>query len=594
MSHQGIIHQTSCPYTPQQNGVAERKNRHLIETVRTLLIESHVPLRFWGDAVLSSCYLINRMPSSSIQNQVLHSILYPQSHLYSIPPRVFGSTCFVHNLAPGKDKLTPRALKCVFLGYSRVQKGYRCYSHDLRRYLMSADVTFFESQPYYTSSDRPDVSEVLPIPQVLPVPTFEGPTVTSPSPVAVPPLLTYHRRPRPAIVSNDSCHAPDPAPTAALPPASQSIPLQKELSGIDLFMADVEALEAYLNYFYCISKRWTKPLPETYDPEQVSEYFNLRPHVVALRLLEVFVAFTSAAIQIRISGLLPTSNEDVVKETSDYILGKVLKETMLNLGPTFIKIGQSLSTRPDIIGSEITKNLYAESLKQKDGDRNSTSDPVLCKEVVAAVHNFHAQSFFEKSFNVTIALIPKKMGAKQLKDFRPISLIEKHLQDSIKSSDLKAQESSFQAGGCSQLAFIKGRQIMDAILIANECVDVRKISKVPGVLYLHHSNKHCGRRQSRLVLEWRPNGLPTCPQNLMGLEYGGLSEVNGSVLLTAAKSRGISWTVPRSIKEALACWNRDGNQSGHKERWKIFPAYIWWTIWMERNQKCFENKRCSL
>lgn len=60
-----------------------------------------------------------------------------------------------------------------------------------------------------------------------------------------------------------------------------------ELSGIDLFMADVKALETYLNYFYCISKRWTKPLPETYDPELVSEYFNLRPHVVALRLLEV-------------------------------------------------------------------------------------------------------------------------------------------------------------------------------------------------------------------------------------------------------------------------------------------------------------------
>lgn len=63
--------------------------------------------------------------------------------------------------------------------------------------------------------------------------------------------------------------------------------LLTELSGIDLFMADVEALETYLNYFYCISKRWTKPLPETYDPEQVSEYFKLRPHVVALRLLEV-------------------------------------------------------------------------------------------------------------------------------------------------------------------------------------------------------------------------------------------------------------------------------------------------------------------
>ena len=52
MPHHGIIHQTSCPYTPQQNGVAKRKNRHLIETARTLLIQSHVPLRFWGNAVL--------------------------------------------------------------------------------------------------------------------------------------------------------------------------------------------------------------------------------------------------------------------------------------------------------------------------------------------------------------------------------------------------------------------------------------------------------------------------------------------------------------------------------------------------------------
>jgi len=54
--------------------------------------------------------------------------------------------------------------------------------------------------------------------------------------------------------------------------------------------------------------------------------------------------------------------------------------------------------------------------------------------------------------------------------------------------------------------------------------------------------------------------------------------------------RGITWTMPRNTAEVLACWNRDGNQSGHKERWKIVPACIWWTIWSERNQRCFENK----
>ena len=75
---------------------------------------------------------------------------------------------------------------------------------------MSVDVTFFESQPYYTSSDHFDVSMVLPLPQVLPVPTFEESTVTSTSPVVGPPLLTYLRRPRLALVPDDSCHVPEP------------------------------------------------------------------------------------------------------------------------------------------------------------------------------------------------------------------------------------------------------------------------------------------------------------------------------------------------------------------------------------------------
>lgn len=61
MSENGVIHQSSCPHTPQQNGIAERKHRHIIETTRTLLINANVPLKFWGDAVLTAGYLINRM-----------------------------------------------------------------------------------------------------------------------------------------------------------------------------------------------------------------------------------------------------------------------------------------------------------------------------------------------------------------------------------------------------------------------------------------------------------------------------------------------------------------------------------------------------
>ncbi|WMV24991.1 hypothetical protein MTR67_018376 [Solanum verrucosum] len=54
--------------------------------------------------------------------------------------------------------------------------------------------------------------------------------------------------------------------------------------------------------------------------------------------------------------------------------------------------------------------------------------------------------------------------------------------------------------------------------------------------------------------------------------------------------RGISWSMPRHTSDFLACWNREGNTSCHKERWNIVPACIWWTIWKERNQRCFENK----
>ena len=148
----GIVHQTTCPYTSQQNVVAERKHRHLLDMVRTLLLAMRVPLYLWCEAVLTATYLVNRPPSAPLGGAIPLQRLTPAADLFSLPPRVFGCTASVQDHTPGLSKLAPRAQKGVFVGYSRTQKGYRVYFPDRRQYITSADVTFQEDVPYFTST----------------------------------------------------------------------------------------------------------------------------------------------------------------------------------------------------------------------------------------------------------------------------------------------------------------------------------------------------------------------------------------------------------------------------------------------------------
>jgi len=146
-----IIHQTSYSHTSQQNGVAEHKHKHILNVTRTIMIHMHVLKYLWVDAVLSACHLINKMPSSVLHSKIPFSCVYPDKSIFSVSQRVFACTCFVQDLSPGLNKLSPRSIKCVFVGYSRTQKGYRCYSPSTKKYFVSVDVTFFESVCYFSS-----------------------------------------------------------------------------------------------------------------------------------------------------------------------------------------------------------------------------------------------------------------------------------------------------------------------------------------------------------------------------------------------------------------------------------------------------------
>jgi len=118
----GILHQSSCPHTPQQNGVVERKHRHILNIARAIRFQSQLPIRYWGYCIKAALYLMNRLPSSTIANkspyELLHSKIPTLSHL-----KVIGCLCYTSVLPKG-DKFAERAIPTIFLGYSELQKGY--------------------------------------------------------------------------------------------------------------------------------------------------------------------------------------------------------------------------------------------------------------------------------------------------------------------------------------------------------------------------------------------------------------------------------------------------------------------------------------
>ncbi|XP_057759326.1 uncharacterized protein LOC130979796 [Arachis stenosperma] len=177
LAEQGTLSEFSCPGTSQQNGRGEHKHRHILDSVREMLISSSCPERAWGEAVLTVVHVINRLLSSILSNTT------PFKHLYHTPPdysslRVFGCVCSILLQPHEYTKFELRARMCYFLGYGYEHKG-------------STSSPLLEAPPVPSSpssnASRPDDAPA-------PAPAVRPPSSIRPFRVRNPPphLLDYH------------------------------------------------------------------------------------------------------------------------------------------------------------------------------------------------------------------------------------------------------------------------------------------------------------------------------------------------------------------------------------------------------------------
>jgi hypothetical protein len=141
LKQEGIRHELTVEYTPQQNGVAERKNRSLVETARCLMIQSGLSASFWAEAILTANHIRNRCPSRSLGGEIPFKMWTRRTPIVSYF-RKFGTTAFALDKTPGKGKFDSRSKKCIFIGYSVQSKAYRLWDPEARKVIRSRDVTF--------------------------------------------------------------------------------------------------------------------------------------------------------------------------------------------------------------------------------------------------------------------------------------------------------------------------------------------------------------------------------------------------------------------------------------------------------------------
>lgn len=182
---QGIIHHKSCPHTPEQNGTAKRKIRHIVETGLTLLATASLPLKFWDEAFYTTTLLINRLPTPLLSFKTPFEKLFHTQPDYS-SLRAFGCSCFPLLKLYNKHKMNFKSEECTLIEYSPFHKGFKCPTTS-GKVIITRHVTFDETSfPFATKTSNTDTGQNLM--------TYERLL-----PSAQPPLFISHNAPCAAI-----------------------------------------------------------------------------------------------------------------------------------------------------------------------------------------------------------------------------------------------------------------------------------------------------------------------------------------------------------------------------------------------------------
>lgn len=157
LAEEGVRHELTVPYTPQQNGVAERMNRTILDLARSMLYHKNLPKYFWGEACATAVYIRNRVTTASLPSKIT-----PHHRWNGEPPdvshlRTFGAKCYY--VLPKKHikKLDARARKAIMVGYSNQSKGYKIFDLQSHQFIVSRDVRFLEDETNESFTESEEV-----------------------------------------------------------------------------------------------------------------------------------------------------------------------------------------------------------------------------------------------------------------------------------------------------------------------------------------------------------------------------------------------------------------------------------------------------